>query len=173
MDQGEFDELYASSYGRLTSQLYAMVGSWDEAEECVQEAFARAWQHLPRLDRVGQPEAWVRKTAYRLAVSRFRRVLLSRRSPDRALSTERRPEVASDARITLVEAMRTLPEPQRRALVLYHVADLSVAEVARETGVAEGTVKAQLSRGRAALAELLADEPAFAGRLEEEGAHHA
>jgi len=69
--------------------------------------------------------------------------------------------------------MRTLPEPQRRALVLYHVADLSVAEVARETGVAEGTVKAQLSRGRAALAELLADEPAFAGRLEEEGAHHA
>jgi hypothetical protein len=32
MDQGEFDELYASSYRRLTSQLYAMVGSWDEAD---------------------------------------------------------------------------------------------------------------------------------------------
>jgi RNA polymerase sigma-70 factor (ECF subfamily) len=172
MNESEFDELYAASYRRLVSQVYALVGSWDEAEECVQEAFARAWQHLGKLDRVGHPEGWIRKTAYRLAVSRFRRVLLSRRSPDRALHSTAPPESASDARVTLVTALRTLPEAQRRAPVLYHLADLSVAEVARETGVAEGTVKAQLSRGRAALAVLLADSPEFAGGLEE-GAHHA
>ena len=41
---------------------------------------------------------------------------------------------------------------QRRALVLYHVADLTVEEIAAETGVRPGTVKARLSRGRAALA---------------------
>jgi RNA polymerase sigma-70 factor (ECF subfamily) len=172
MDASEFDELYAVAYRRLTTQVYAMVGSSDEAEECVQEAFARAWQHLGRLDRVGNPEAWVRKTAYRLAVSRFRRLLLSRRSPDRALAADPRPESASDARVTLVAALRTLPEAQRRALVLHHLADLSVADVARETGAAEGTVKAQLSRGRAALAELLTDSPGFAGTVEE-GAQHA
>jgi hypothetical protein len=45
MDEREFDELYVSSYPRLTAQLYAMVGDRDEAEECVQEAFVRAWQH--------------------------------------------------------------------------------------------------------------------------------
>ena len=172
MNESEFGELYATSYGRLTSQLYAMVGSWDEAEECVQEAFARAWQHLRRLDRDGRPEAWVRTTAYRLSVSRLRRVILSRRSADRALAPTPRSESVSDARVTLVSALRTLPEAQRRALVLYHLADLSVAEVARETGVAEGTVKAQLSRGRTALAALLADAPEFADVLEE-GTRHA
>jgi RNA polymerase sigma-70 factor, ECF subfamily len=172
MDEREFDELYVSSYPRLTAQLYAMVGDRDEAEECVQEAFVRAWQHRGKLERSGQPEAWVRTTAYRLAVNRWRRVLLSRRSPDRALNASTSAAEPSEARLALVAALRELPEPQRRALVLHHIADLTVAEVARETGVADGTVKAQLSRGRAALAELLADSPRRAGDLEE-GVHHA
>jgi RNA polymerase sigma-70 factor (ECF subfamily) len=47
-----------------------------------------------------------------------------------------------------VAALRQLPEPQRRALVLHHVCDLPVHEVAAEVGAPEGTVKARLSRGR-------------------------
>lgn len=172
MDEREFDELYGAAYQRLTAQLYAMVGNREEAEECVQEAFVRAWQHRGKLARSGQPEAWVRTTAYRLAVSRWRRVLLSRRSPDRALSAGERSAEPSEARLALVAALRRLPEAQRRALVLHHIADLTVAEVAREIGSAEGTVKAQLSRGRAALAGLLGDSPTPAGGLEE-GARHA
>lgn len=46
---------------------------------------------------------------------------------------------------------------QRRAIVLHHLCDLSVDDVARETNAPTGTVKARLSRGRAALAVLLAD----------------
>ena len=42
-------------------------------------------------------------------------------------------------------------------MVLHHVCDLSVVDVARETGVPEGTVKARLSRGRAALGLSLSD----------------
>ena len=64
-------------------------------------------------------------------------------------------------------ALKQLPETQRQALVLHHIADLPVHEVARETGAPEGTVKARLSRGRAALAVLLADGPA------DQGASHA
>ncbi len=45
-----------------------------------------------------------------------------------------------------------MPAEQRRALVLYYVCDLSVAQIAAETGVPDGTVKARLARGRAALA---------------------
>ena len=52
--------------------------------------------------------------------------------------------------------------------MLHHLADLPVHDVAREVGVPEGTVKARLSRGRAALAALLADD----GGLQE-GASHA
>jgi len=165
MDEGEFDELYASSYARLTSQLYAMVGNRDEAEECVQEAFARAWQHRAKLERSGRAEAWLRTTAYRLAVSRWRRVLLARRSPDRALTPSHVTE-PSDERLALVTALRELPESQRRVVVLHYIADLTVADVARETGLADGTVKGYLSRGRATLAGLLGQDE-FSGDLEE------
>jgi RNA polymerase sigma-70 factor (ECF subfamily) len=59
--------------------------------------------------------------------------------------------------VALVEALRKVPAEQRRALVLYHLCDLSVAQIAAETGVSAGTVKARLARGRAALAPYLQD----------------
>jgi RNA polymerase sigma-70 factor (ECF subfamily) len=55
----------------------------------------------------------------------------------------------------IVAALQRLPEEQRRAIVLYHLCDLSVDQVAAETGVPAGTVKARLSRGRAALRRIL------------------
>jgi RNA polymerase sigma-70 factor (ECF subfamily) len=66
--------------------------------------------------------------------------------------------------VALVGALRKLPEAQRRAVVLHHMGGLSIAEIAADEGVAEGTIKARLSRGRAALAGLLADRPATADR---------
>lgn len=157
MDARQFDEFYAASMGRVTAQVYAMIGNRDEAQECVQEAFARAWAHRRKLNRDGQPEAWVRTTAYRLAVSRWRRTVRARRAPDRAVGRPSTQAAPSEAHVALVTALRELPDSQRRALVLHHIADLSVSEVARELDVPEGTVKARLSRGRAALAVLLAD----------------
>ena len=50
--------------------------------------------------------------------------------------------------------------------MLHHIADLPVHAVAREVGVPEGTIKARLSRGRAALAALLDDPAATPGRSE-------
>jgi RNA polymerase sigma-70 factor (ECF subfamily) len=55
--------------------------------------------------------------------------------------------------------LREIPEAQRRVVVLHHLVGMSVEEVAQETGAPTGTVKARLSRGRAALAELLRDRP--------------
>jgi len=166
MDQREFDEFFAGSYARITSQVYAMIGNRDEAEECVQEAFVRAWHHRGQLDSVQYPDAWVRTTAYRLAVSRWRRVVRGRRAPDRALSHAGHAPGVSETHVALVEALRQLPEPQRRTIVLHHIADLSVDDVARELNVPVGTVKTRLSRGRAPLATLLADQTVS------EGAHH-
>ncbi len=165
MDESEFDDFYSSSFRRVTAQLYAMIGDPDEAQECVQEAFVRAWSHRSKLDRGQHPEAWVRTTAYRLAVSRWRRRGLARRPQDRALSPATSTIPADESHVALVDALRRLPENQRQALVLHHLCDLPVADVAREVGVPEGTIKARLSRGRAALAVLLS--------VTEEGAHHA
>ena len=167
MDEREFDDFYAASHQRLTAQVYAMIGNRDEAQECVQEAFVRAWAHRRKLDRAEHPEAWVRTTAYRLAVSRWRRTVRGRRPADRALSLPTESGAPTETHVALVEALKQLPEAQRQAIVLHHIADLPVHEVARETGAPEGTVKARLSRGRAALALLLADGPL------DQGATHA
>lgn len=170
MDEREFDDFYNASFARITGQLYAMIGSRDEAEECVQEAFVRAWAHRRKLDRAEHPEAWVRTTAYRLAVSRWRRTTRGRRPADRALGAATQAAPPSETHVALVAALRQLPEAQRQALVLHHLADLPVHQVAREVGVPEGTIKARLSRGRAALAALLSDDSN--GGLQE-GASHA
>lgn len=157
MEAGEFDEFYTASFDRLVGQLYAMIGDRDEAQECVQEAFVRAWSHRRQLDRGRAPEAWVRTTAYRLAVSRWRRTVRGRRDPDRSVQVPREAAAVGPDHVAVVQALQQIPEAQRRAVVLHHLCDLPVAAIAAETGVAEGTVKARLSRGRTALMALLDD----------------
>lgn len=152
----EFTAFYGASFGRLVGQLYAMTGNSADAQDAVQEAFVRAWSHRGRLDADGSPEAWVRATAWRIAVSRWHRARVGRR-----LIKAQPPPSAADGpgpdRIALIDALRKLPAEQRRAVVLYHLCDRSVAEIAAETGVPIGTVKARLARGRAALAPYLRD----------------
>jgi RNA polymerase sigma-70 factor (ECF subfamily) len=73
MDEQAFDEFYATSYRRLVGQVYAMCGDLAEAQDCVQEAFVRAWTKRRTLDVEQSPETWVRIVASRLAISRWRR----------------------------------------------------------------------------------------------------
>lgn len=151
-----FDAFYAASAAGLVRSLHAMTGDLTVAQDCVQEASARAWQRWSVVGTYDDPAAWVRTVAWRLAVSRLRRVrvgvgLLRRQGPAPDV-----PDPAPD-RVALVAALRQLPEAQRRAVVLHHLCDLSVEQVAAETGAPVGTVKARLARGRAALAALLTD----------------
>lgn len=156
MDERTFDAFYANSYRRLVGHIYAMCGNMEEAQDCVQEAFIRAWDKRRTLDSEQSPEGWVRTVAYRLAVSRWRRAKRALRAPDRAYATSG-PAEPDVSRVVVARALQQLPPDQRRAVVLHHLCDLSVADIALETGAPLGTVKARLSRGRAALASLLAD----------------
>lgn len=158
VDEAQFDRFYATSFTRLVGQVYAMCGNLTEAQDCVQEAFIRAWDRRKKLDITQSPEAWVRTTAYRLAVSRWRRATRALRPPDRALQPMPTPEEPGIERVALARALAQLPEPQRRAIVLYHLCDLSVGEIADEVGSPAGTVKARLARGRHALARLLSTD---------------
>lgn len=160
MQADEFDAFYTSSFSRLVNQVFAMIGDRDEAQDCVQEAFVRAWSQRRKLDGAGSPESWVRTTAYRLAVSRWRRTVRSRRSPDRALQPVGDQPPPDEARVELMRALDHLPRDQRHALVLHHLCDMPVADVAAVVGAPVGTVKARLSRGRATLQSLLAEEGA-------------
>jgi RNA polymerase sigma-70 factor (ECF subfamily) len=144
--------------------VHAFGGDLAEAQDCVQEAYARAWVRWSTVRDYDVPAAWVRQVAMRLAVSRFRRAqvgvgLLRRQGPPPVVPPQ------DPTRVALHRALKQIPEAQRLAIVLHHVAGLSVEEVATETGAPTGTVKARLSRGRAALAALLADDPEGASRV--------
>lgn len=153
-DETSFDTFYRASRQRLFDTLYALTGDRAEAQDAVHEAYARAWQRWSKVGGYGDPEAWVRTVARRIAVSRWRRTRSRQVAHRRVGEPPPLPGPGPDT-VALVTALGQIPVAQRTAIVLHHLAGLRVAEVAAETGVAEGTVKARLSRGRKALAKLL------------------
>ncbi|MEU5786105.1 SigE family RNA polymerase sigma factor [Micromonospora purpureochromogenes] len=146
----DFTEFYQAHFHRLAVQLYAYLGDHAEAQDLTQEAFCRTLERWDRIDAYDDPSAFVRRVAWNLATSRLRRV----RTAVRYLARQREEHAPGPEpdRVALMTALATLPTAQRRAVVLYHLAHLSVAEIADQVGVPEGTVKSWLSRGRTALA---------------------
>jgi RNA polymerase sigma-70 factor (sigma-E family) len=147
-----FDAFYLATYRRVLGQVFTLVGSVAEAEDAVQEAYARAWQRWARLDGYADPEAWVRRVAYRIAVSSWRKTV-NRLLAHRRLGPPDQVAGASVDQLALRDALLRLPPEQRVAVVLHHLVGLSVEEIAAETATPVGTVKSRLSRGRRALAE--------------------
>ncbi|MGY3518798.1 RNA polymerase sigma factor [Micromonospora sp. PTRAS2] len=155
-DAAEFDAFYSASAHRVLGQLYAMVGNRAEAEDAVAEAYARAWDRWAAVRGCDSPEAWVRRVAYRVAVSAWRKTVNRMRAHRREV-TEQRVDAASVDHVAIVAALRHIPAEQRRAVVLHHLVGLSVAEIAAEVGTNENTVKTRLARGRRALAAHLTE----------------
>jgi RNA polymerase sigma-70 factor, ECF subfamily len=167
--EATFEEFYAGSARRLLTQLYLVTGDVEEARDCLQEAFARAWlcwddAGLRDTGR-GDPFGWVYTVGYRIAVSRFRRRLAFgralRRTPVVAPVSGPGPDVTA-----VRDALATLPHGQRAVLVLHYYQGLTVDEVAGVLALTPSAVKSRLVRGRAALAPLLTED-----LPEPEGAH--
>jgi RNA polymerase sigma-70 factor (ECF subfamily) len=152
---GEFEELYTSTFGRLVGQLFLVTGDLHEAEEVVQEAFTRAAGRWHRLREYDQPELWVRRVAINLATDGRRRVrrrlaVLAQLDAEAAVV----PPISVDG-LAVAAALATLPRRQRQVVVLHHLLDLPVREVASQLSMPVGTVKSRLARARSALAAQL------------------
>jgi RNA polymerase sigma-70 factor (ECF subfamily) len=151
-------ELYHGCYRRLVAQVYAFTIDLAEAQDVVQEAFARALARPRGLADVDNPEAWLRTVAINVVRRRWRRrqlldtILLRDRPVARLVEPAPGPE-----RADLRRALTELPTGYREVLVLHYFADLPVDEIAGLLGVPVGTVKSRLHRGRTALAAQLGD----------------
>lgn len=153
-------QAYQVHYRRLVAQVFGLVGDLAEAEDAVQEAFARVLAAPRSFLDADDTERWLRVVALNVARTRYRRRWLFDRLV-RAGRVEPAPAAVpglSADRVALLTALRRLAPPTREAVVLHYLADLPVGEVAATLGVPAGTVKARLARGRAALARFLADE---------------
>ncbi|WP_436526982.1 SigE family RNA polymerase sigma factor [Actinoplanes sp. HUAS TT8] len=153
----DFDGFYRDTSRRLLRYAYGLTGDPGEAQDLVQEAYARAWQRWRKVSAYEDPEAWLRLVVNRLSTDRWRRIGV-RRARAAAEPPPAPVGPPSEDVVVLVRAMRELPEAHRRALALHYLLDRSIAEIATETGSSLGTVKSWLSRGRTALAAVLSSE---------------
>jgi RNA polymerase sigma-70 factor (ECF subfamily) len=157
MAADDFAEFYQGTWRRIVTFVYAMSGDLAEAEDLAQEAYARTWSRWGTVRGYSDPESWVRTVAYRLYISRWRK-MRNRVTAYRRHGAAAPTDPPSEDTVALVAALRDLPDVQRHAIVLHHLLDLPVAEVARQTGTSESTVKARLVRGRRAIAKGLGTE---------------
>jgi RNA polymerase sigma-70 factor, ECF subfamily len=162
--------------GELVAYCYRMLGSFDDAEDLVQETMLRAWKARDRYDPARASErTWLYRIATNTCLSalegRARRPLPSglgapsddpqapltpaldipwlQPFPDARFDVG----VRADMRLALVAAMQVLPPRQRAVLLLREVLDFSAAEVAVQLGTTVAAVNSALQRARAALAE--------------------
>ncbi|HEX6681194.1 MAG TPA: SigE family RNA polymerase sigma factor [Candidatus Limnocylindrales bacterium] len=159
----DFEGFYLAHFADIASLAYGLTADASEAEDIAQEAFCRAWQRWARLSGYDNPVLWVRRVAINLAHSRWRRLRVAAVHAMRGRVETARP--ADAEHVAVVAALRKLPADQREAIVLHHMMDLPVAEVARMLRVPAGTVKSWLHRGRDTLAfELDVDAVVRRGR---------
>jgi RNA polymerase sigma-70 factor (ECF subfamily) len=149
-----FEEFYQACYGRLLRQVALMTTDLADAEDVLQEAFARAALRWWQLETYDVPEAWVRRVAMNLAADKARRLRRRAAAMLRLGPPPPQPDLSADT-VDLIRALRALPLGQRQAIVLHHLVGLPVEEIGRQLGVPSGTVKGRLARGRAALARRL------------------
>lgn len=166
---------------RYQQKAYAIAyhfadGNVQDAEDFTQEAFLRAFQNLENFRGDSSFYTWF----YRILVNvcldgrrrrnRWQKIFLpwQRDSRDKGLSPEERPDPEAHERSLktisekalsrdVQESLRSLPEKQRLAFQLKALHGMSIQEVARVMGTAEGTVKSHLFRATQFLREKFKD----------------
>ena len=153
----DFDSWVAARGPGLLRLAYTLTGNAADAEDVVQEALARALPRWERISRVDDVDAYVRRMVVNAHTSWWRR-FRRRESPVEVVRDSVAPEpggLLPDQSAGLWAACQALPEVQRTAVVLRYYEQLEYAEIAELTGVAEGTVKSRIFRGRKELAQAL------------------
>ena len=154
--QEQVREVYDASYRRLVVQLFALTGDLAEAEDAVQEAFLTALSRARVFGGLDNHEAWLRTVALNHVRNRWRHLEVVRRLRTKVPGPTPDPDLGPE-HVALVAALAGVELPLRTVLVLHYLADRSVAEIAHELGIPEGTVKTRLLRGRRLLAPLLSE----------------
>jgi len=158
-----FEALVEDAWPGLVRLGTALVGDRHAAEDLAQTSLLKTYEHWRRIREPASAGAYARTALVRDAL-RFR---THRRREDRreheSLPEQPSRDVAPGAALSvaLERALASLPPPQRAALVLRHLLDLSEADTAAALGCSAGTVKSRCSRAAASLraAGLLDDDP--------------
>ena len=160
---GEIEDCIRTEYRRLVGAVAVVTGSTAAAEDAVQEAFARAWERSRRGQTFTHLPGWVATVALNHARSGHRRRQTEQRALVRLTAAPARAVRPTDAvaiDVAVRAAIDGLAGRQREVVVLHHLLDLPLTEVADQLDIPVGTVKSRLKRARDSLALRLERERA-------------
>ena len=163
-DTGALAELIRRHQARLYHLAYRLLKDPLEAEDALQEVFLKVYEHAHRFEPQATVSAWLHRITANHCLN-----LLRRRHPQESLDQEEAPQVPdagalplqaleeADLGRRLEQLLETLPENQRRALVLKRFAGLSYQEIGEEMGLSPQAVDGLLKRARQFLKKALKD----------------
>lgn len=157
----EFQQLMAAHERMVLRTALRMLGRLEDAQDISQEVFLRLYRHLGRIDAALGIPSWLYRTTVNACFDHLRR-----RKPAAELDwdppvepSQHQEQIEAQRRRIIAEGLKRLPERERAALVLREIEGLETAQVAAILGVAEETVRSQVSTAKSKL-------KAFAERYE-------
>jgi RNA polymerase sigma-70 factor (ECF subfamily) len=159
-DVGAFEELYRASSGRVFALCLRMSRDRERATELLQDVFVRVWEKLALYRGEASFTTWLHRLAVNVVLESERR---EKRRSGRFEESDgddgmelgiARTDSVHD-RLDLQQAVAALPPGARRVFVLHDIEGYQHNEIAQMTGLAEGTLRAQLHRARKLLMEAL------------------
>lgn len=164
VDDEDIQRFLQSDLDRVVRVVVAVCGDRGRAEDAVQESLVDAWRRDRPVDDLAR---WVVVAAINRSRSRWRSASAEQRAFERLADQQatRPVEEPSMLDARLAQALQSLPRSQRQVVALHYLLDMSVTDVASCLGMAVGTVKTHLHRGRASLRVALETNTAQEGEL--------
>ena len=151
MDRSQYNQCVEQYADRLFRFAFASLRNREQAEDVVQESFARVWEHVEAVD-FASAKTYLFTTAHHAMVDEVRQqqhfASIEDQTPSIEASTESRYPDVNDV---LNKVLATLPETQRNALILRDYDGYSYREIGDITGMSEAQVKVNIFRARTAL----------------------
>ena len=162
-----FDNIY-TEYSRLVYwAAYRVVAQKEAAEDITQQVFERAYLNMDKLSELAdaQLKSWLYRVATNLALDSVRKgkhELLSDEPVGAEIAdTEPLPEaelIKKQRQEAVQRAIQQLDETSRTIIMLHYFSEMTVNEIAAQTGISQGTIKSRLVRARNIIKELLTAE---------------
>lgn len=149
----DFDEWYLSVHPQLVSVVVATFGDPHLGSESADEACVRAYERWSSVQAMSSPDGWAVRVALNIAKRKQRRGAMEQRLLGRSPTHEVEGPAGE-----LWHVVSALPQRQRQAVALRHVAQLSEREIAEVMGISRGGVSSTLRAAYSALKLTLTDQ---------------
>lgn len=151
MDRSQYNQCVEQYADRLFRFAFSSLRNREQAEDVVQESFARVWEKVKSVD-FAKAKSYLFTTAHHAMIDEVRQRQHFTSFENLTQTSEKSTQIPyPDVNEILHKALATLPEAQRNALLLRDYEGYSYQEIGNITGMSEAQVKVNIFRARTTL----------------------